>query len=476
MSFPFGNPFARLREVDTGGARILGLSSNGRDVIVAAPGHSLTLAANGAGKTTRVAMPALFSFAADPTSATMVLDSKDGEIAAQAAPMLHATGCRVYVIDDSEVRPELSQFRISLNLFGGALAAYRRDPRDAVFPIETIANVLIPEPAEGPDKNKHFRDVPREINEFCTHMMLGRNLGATTPGAIAAIVIDPDMLITLARAEAEEGSPAVQALARSVIEMSSAENWGQHLSEARRSLRLFAPGTRLHDVGLDATKTHEDLIREKAVIFLVGPQSRMDRMGPYYSLHIMGFIDALYQGAGKLRIIGDEFTNCPLKQMVTSLTTLRAYGGEVHMIAQSRSEIIRKFGEQECRTLEENSITKQYLGFSSFEEAERVSKAIGEEHAVASGLSGDTDGIKSQTNLSLIKQRWMSPAELMALPPDLQLIHIKGVGFFLAPTIAQNQIAPYCHKLAPNPLEGGVLPPDPKIRLAVPRTARRGWL
>ena len=46
------------------------------------------------------------------------------------------------------------------------------------------------------------------------------------------------------------------------------------------------------------------------------------------------------------------------------------------MIAQSRSEIQRKYGEKETATIEENAVVKQWFGFSSFEEAERISKAM----------------------------------------------------------------------------------------------------
>lgn len=157
------------------------------------------------------------------------------------------------------------------------------------------------------------------------------------------------------------------------------------------------------------------------------------------------------------------------------MTTLRAYGAEIYFIRQSRTESIRKFGEQETRTLEENAIVKQWFGgFSSIEEASRISQAMGDEFAVQSSLGTDNLGAKTQTNLSLIKQRVLSAAELMAMPATEQLVHIKGVGFFVAKTISQNQIAPYCNLIAENPLEGGKLPPDPKITLVTPKRRSGG--
>ena len=54
------------------------------------------------------------------------------------------------------------------------------------------------------------------------------------------------------------------------------------------------------------------------------------------------------------------------------------------------------------------------------------------------------------------------------MPPAEQLVWIKGIGFFTCRTIAQNQIDPFASFIAPNPLEGGRLTPDPVIRLKAP--------
>lgn len=221
-------------------------------------------------------------------------------------------------------------------------------------------------------------------------------------------------------------------------------------------------------MGSEATETHAGLIEKGAIIFLVGPHSYMTRLGNFYALHILAFTDALYNGAGQLRIIADEYTNTPIKPLISQMTTLRAYGCEIYFIGQSCSESIRKFGEHETRTFEKNCITKQWYGFSSFEEAKRISKAMGEEYALSSTLGGDSTGDKSQTNLSLTKQRIFTASELMQMQPDQQLVHIKGIGFFIARTVSQQNIAPYCNLLADNPLEGCRLETDQKITLVTP--------
>ncbi len=459
---------ARAKGIDPEGRRLIGLNIDTDEPILGVPGHSSIYGANGSGKSTRVAMPALLSMiSAEPAKGLMVLDGKDGEIAAQAAELLAELGFKVAVIDDLNTRPELAHLRINVNPMGSILSAWHRDPRDVMFAIDILLQALVPDP-ERDERNQYFRDWPKKVIEFAIWVLLNRAPELVTPGGIATILSDQDMLTSMAKIEAEEGDVVIRGLAQAILGMQGHEHWPQHLERAQKALRLFGPQTRLAEVGKDADVTHEQLIREGWIVFLVGPQRFMTALGPYFALHLLSLCDALYQNIGEQRVVADEWTNCPVKPLVSALTTLRAYGGELTMISQSPSEVIRKFGEREAQTIEDNSITKQWLGFSNFKEAEKISRAMGEEHAVASSLSGESGGLKTNTNLSLIKQRRMSAAELMAMPRDQQLVHVKGVGFFVCRTIAQNQIAPYCDLLAPNPLEGGKLPSDPKITLVTP--------
>ena len=456
------------RVLDPQGARLLGRLPETGEVIFAPPGHSSVYGANGSGKSTRVSMPAIMSILSGaPKKSLMTLDVKDGELAAQMVKLIADLGLKVGVIDDLRVRPELDGYRIQLNPFGAIVSAFVRDPRDLVFAFEMLLEALIPEPSND-ERNRYFRDWPRKIIEFAIRVLLKRNPKRVTPGSTAAIIASNEMLLTYAQIEFEEDDGPLKDLAEDLIGMSTNDHWPQHVERAKKALSLFGRQTRLEEVGVDATLTHEELIRDGWVVFLVGPQRFMTALGPYFALHILSFCDALYQNVGALAVVADEWTNCPVKPLVSALTTLRAYGGELTMISQSPSEVVRKFGEQEAQTIEDNSITKQWLGFSGFKIAEEISRAMGEQHAVAEALSGQAGGAGAQSSLSLIKQRWRSAAELMAMPPTRMLVHIKGIGFIDLEPIPQNEIDPYCHLLADNPLEGGRLPPNPTVTLATP--------
>lgn len=460
-----------LPETDPKGQRLIGLTEDTHQPIWAPKGHSTLLSAAGGGKTTSGAMPWLYSLmSSSPRKAVLIMDSKNGELAAQAAQMAADMGLPVAVIDDMGVLPEDFPHRVSLNAVGAVTSTFKDAPEDLIFANELVTHSLIEEP-EKDQRNRYWRSWPRILIEFAVYVLLKRNIALATPGGVWSLLSNPQMLKKFAAIEASEGDGMLQTLARNVLGMVDHEHWPQHLEAAQEALRIFAVGSRLHHAGAGSTTTHYDLIKKGTIIFLVGPQAYMNRLGAYYALHIMCLTYALYCGAGPLTFINDEFSNAPLRPFVEALTTLRSFGGEAHNIAQSRSEIERKLGKLEMQTLEENSIVKQWFGFSGFTEARLVSEMMGEQHALSSTLGADTESLRLQTNLSLIKQRWMSPAELMAMREDQQLIHIKGLGFFVALKIGMHNIEPYCHLVAPNPQEGGRLTPKPLIRLTTPNPA-----
>jgi len=456
--------------LDPKGRRLIGVTKETRQPIWAPKGHSLLLSANGGGKTTCGALVWLFSLlSSDPTKAIAVFDSKNGELAAQCADMIATTGRKVAILDDMGVFPADNPHRVSLSPFGGVTSAFAHDKRDLIFASDSVNHALIPEP-ERDEKNAYWRHEPQTLIEFATYVLMKRNARLAIPGGVWTLLGNPAMLRKFAAIEAEEGDGMLKVLALNVLEMFGHEHFAQHRSAALKALRIFAVGTRLHHAGANASLTHADLISQGYVIFIVGPQAYMNRLGPYYALHILAFNQALYLGAGGLIQILDEFTNAPLKPLVEAMTTLRAFGGtELHMIAQSRSEIERRLGKLECETIEENAIVKQYFGFSSFSESERISKAIGDAQVINPGLSTDNKELRLQFSYQTGKERSLTASRLMAMPADEQLIHVKGVGFIHALKISQQNIAPYCNLIAPNPLEGGKLPPDPKITLTAPK-------
>lgn len=463
-------PFAKPRAVDPEGRPLIGLTLDGGEPIFGLPGHTITYGPTGAGKTTSAVLPKLLSLmASEPEKAILISDPKDGEIACQVIEMAVSMGRKIALIDDFNVLPRFAQHRVILNPFGDAVATYKRDPRDLIYANDMITHALIEEPEDRDLKNFWFRECPRTVLRFGITAMLKRDTALCIPGSAAQMLSDVEMVKTLARIEAEEGDPGLQQLARDVINLEGSEHHAMHMSEASRALRYFGPGTRLAQAGIGAELSHADLIREGYLVFLVGPQALMSFAGSYYALHMGAFLQALYQKVGHLRVIADEFTSTPLKKTIDqAICTIRSFHGTLHLIAQSKSEMLRKLGKDLTQTVEDNCATKRWLAFGNHRDAEEISRAIGEEQALATSLGSSDGGLSLSTNLSLTRQRRLTASELMSLPGDQQLVHLRGIGFVLCRRIFQNEIAPYCHHLAENPMEGGRLPPDPRVTLTAP--------
>lgn len=484
MSFPFGwknlrgrfirRPFAKPKPpaIDPHGRRLVCMTKETNQPIFAPIGHSMALAAAGSGKTTKVLMTSLFSLLAGTgRPAILILDSKDFEILRQAAPMLDVLGVPYAAIDDTNNLPADFPGRVRFNPMSSIVTTHLVTPDQLAFANESVTHTLIQEP-EKDERNRYWRAWARLLIEFAIYVMLKRDPKLATPGGIWMLLSSPQKMRRFAEIEASEGSGMLKVLAENVKDMVGHEHWPQHLQAAQDALRIYCIGTPTHIAGHKANADPQQLIASKSVIFFGGSQANMSSLGSHYGLVLTSFIRAAYLQQKPLWIGADEFTNAPVKKLAEALTTLRAYQVEVSMIAQSRSEIERKLGRLETQTIEDNSILKQWLGFSNFEEAERVSKAMGEEHAVATSIGGNNDTLSLNTNLSLFKQRILSPAELMGMPKDEMLIHIKGMGFYVGKAISQANIAPYCDLIGDNPLEGGRLPSDPKITLTLPEEVR----
>lgn len=456
--------------------RPLGLSMSDRLMLDPFPNTScLIYGTTGAAKTTTTVMTSIQGLLADTKLAQVVNDVKDGEILSQIAPMCRKYGRKFGGLDDFGVFGNDCPFTYSLNPFGAIVATAKQKPADLLFAIEGAAHALIPEPPND-TKNQFFRDTPREELDCGIRILLDHMPKSVTPGALYSLMADPDLWRSAREIAAEEGNLAAQSRAKQSLDMQNhdPEQYYKHLRAALTALRIYEPGSALHEAGSGDCLTHAQIINEGWIFCLVQPQSHAGLVGAHYALHLQSFQHAqMSQGSGRALYILDELCNAPLKAAVKSVTIIRSYGGRCLYIAQSRKDIEAKYGVRETAVLEDNCPVKIWLSFTSFEEAERVSKAMGETRTVMQSVGVNSDKLEYSGTYNTGMERVMSADDLMKLDPSLQIIHIKGGPFILCRKLYQNQIAPTCFDLGDNPLEGGRLPPDPKVTLAVPtgRTA-----
>ncbi|WP_454610489.1 type IV secretory system conjugative DNA transfer family protein [Labrenzia sp. MBR-25] len=431
---------------------------------------SLVYAASGGGKTTCVAVPAILSMLADMTRSIVINDVKSGEIAVQLVRLCEAFGRKVAIIDDSYVLGKDNPYRLSVNPFGNLIGAYQSNSTNLMLEIENVSHIFIDEPKDDP-KNTYFRQVPREFLELGILILLRHFLDTATPGGLAALLGDPQMWNAAVDREAEDGAPLTRSRARQIKELreNDPEHYSQHYLAALSALRIFQEGSPLQLAGHDADITHETLLKENYIVFLVQNQRNAARLGTYYGLHFNAFVSAqMNGGCGRTDIIFDEAANTPARDMIEKVTIQRAFGLRTLFIAQSRADMQRQNGDKLISMLEDNVRVIQWLKFANIEEAERISRAMGERNTLTSSLNLNSDKLEFSGALQMGRERNFSAEELMRLPDDEQIIYVTGVGFIHCLKVRQNELDPFCHYIDPNPYEGGVLPPNPKIILRAP--------
>jgi type IV secretion system protein VirD4 len=455
--------------LDNEGRRLLGFTLDDAPIVEPSPGmSSIIYAAAGGGKTTCVSSTTIQSLLASTALSLVINDVKQGEIAHQIAEMCARYGRKFGVIDPFHVMGADYPFRIELNAFGSAVDLGEDETDDFPFAVEKIAYALVEEPSDD-KKHAFFRDGERSFIEYGTKALNFHSPRLCTPGGLYAFLSNPRTLSSSIEIDCNDRDSPVHELALRLSDLKSysPEHYAQHLSGALTALKVFSFG-KLRDDGMRADITHRALVSDGWIVCLVNPIRYADRLGPYFAQHLLSFMGAQLSGAGRAVYVLDEFCNAPLRELVERITVFRAFDASALYITQSRQDVVRKYGEKETAVLEDNCAIKQWLKFSNFEDAERVSKAMGETLHVARTLGTGSERLDLNDSMAVGREPLMSPHELMAMPAENQVLHVAGVGFLYCKKVRQNQIAPTCFKLAPNPLEGGRLEPDPKVVLPTP--------
>ena len=103
--------------------------------------------------------------------------------------------------------------------------------------------------------------------------------------------------------------------------------------------------------------------------------------------------------------------------------------------------------------------------FGNYEEAKRVSDAIGQIDNVKYNVSGSSGNVDFNTTIDTGREPYFTPDFLMNLPPNEQILHVAGVGFIHCLKIRMNEIGDSAYYLSDNPYEGGRLEPDIKVTI-----------
>ncbi len=449
----------------------LGLTDDGKLIADPFPNSSrLVIGPSGSAKTTSVVMPTAQALIAYRDVTVKIDDPKDGEAFAQLVPLAQKYDVALSGIDDFGVHGFDNPHRLQINPLGAVISAAKHNPLELLFTIQSATHNIIPEVNDG-GRNFHFRESPRQkihLGILAGVEFLGDRL---TPGRLYEAMADPESWRLMRETAVQDGSPALKARAQLSLDMEEREPeaYFKHLQAALTPLQIYEPGSVLNLAGVDASITHEELCQAGGIVCNILPQRHARRVGIHFALHQQSFMEAQLSGrGGRVVNIIDEMCNSPQKDAVERVTIQRSYGMSTLYIAQTLADIEKQYGKHELAILMDNCPVKQYLSFSTFEEAEKISQAMGEEISIASSLGISPDRLELSGNLSTGKQRVMTATELLNLDPAYQVIHMKGYGWLICRKLRQNNIAPTCHDLGPNPQENNqILPPVPKVTLPV---------
>ena len=421
----------------------------------------------GSGKSTCVTLPALQSMLGDFERCIIVNDVKSGEAAFQAVDMCIKAGRKVCLIDDNMVLGKDNPYRKRVNPFGNLVSGYLANSSDLANEIKTACLTILPEPDGGLDRNFHFREMPRKNMVFGIMALLRRSQHLATPGGLAAFIGDPDVFSTVVDIEAEEGDAAIRSKAMQIRELRESDptEYMKHYLATVSALDHFDVGSPLHEAGRDQEISHEELLKENYIVFLVQNQKSAPRMGVYYGLHFNSFLSSQLSGdCGRTDIIFDEAANTPGKELFEKVTVFRSAGLRVIYIAQSKADLQRRNSKELITTLEDNCHIL-WLQFGNYEEAEIVSKSIGEIDNVQVNVSAGSSSLDFNSTINTGRERMYPADDLMNLPRSEQIMRILGVGYLHSLKIRQNELGDSAYYLTDNPQEGGRLEPDIKVEL-----------
>ncbi|MEM7620028.1 MAG: type IV secretory system conjugative DNA transfer family protein, partial [Pseudomonadota bacterium] len=292
------------------------------------------------------------------------------------------------------------------------------------------------------------------------------------PANAWALIADPSDLTEAVKYEADRKDSPLHLIARDLLDTheNNEEHFADFRSSAMQKLSCYERPGLLEDVGYESINRHKDIIERQIIVFIVSPPQYQMTFGTYFAQQIYGFQNALknHPGKRKVEFILDEFTNAPLSALVEDMTILRSLGGRFHLMAQANSEIVRKYGQEAAKTIDETTDIKQIMAVGSPAEAKALSEALslGPGETYSYGFS--SQDLKVSETISASSRPLMNMDEILSMHPQEQIILIKGLRPIKCWKLPYNQISPVSEIIGDNPIEGPKIPPAPIVYLNYP--------
>ena len=430
---------------------ILGETTRAHLVSWPLEGSAITFAPPRTGKGATIALNLLSPDGRGHGGSTLVIDPR-GETWCIVARRRRQLGRRVILVDPFGV--VAGHARNVPATFLPDTASLRHNPLDfirddealAVRDIAVLLDGLTTPPAGHVNASAlHFYTSAREIMAgYIAWVRFREPVGRRTLARVRELLSQTGDERGWFMDQVKESSPFCGGLAHQAIgrqsEVGKDEAGSQFSTIANQLAFLSFPEL----VGQTATSDFDPAIiaAGRADIFVVVPDDLVDSVRPWLRLWITipNSLASRHVLERDLLLVIDEMPRLGFLKPVMDAYTLAA-GKGVHFwcFAQSVSALDQTWGEGARRTLIDLAEVVQILGFARTDTrgAEELSKAIGTAtfETVSSGLSGSTDParlipvtsrLQSSVNTSLVRERIVTPDQLMVMPADEQYVVTAG--------------------------------------------------
>lgn len=409
------------------------------------------------------------------------------ELAPMLVPVLKAMGLETWCINPTHAYADLCP-DAEINLYQSVLDACH-DPgafrRDTIKLALDLANLHLPEPKGGEDRNAFFRNGSRRCLGLGILSQALLDPARCTPGDVFALLNDPRafrkrlvfLRYEIARQFPEDGIAAFLATeAANMLDKfeHNEEHAASFLEGATQPLIAFNQGGRMAGYGRTASVNIAVMRRRQVIVFVMAPLANTRDFAPVVSLLNHSLMEAAkrHPAGHPVHIVGEEFLNYRFADIASDMETMRGLRLSMDIYIQSFDGLVRKFGRETAAAIEAYADVKVYLGLNGFERARHVSNMLAEATIRGRDYSTQADARDIGVSNREMGRRLMTADEILAMPRDQAWVFVRGLRPLRLTMVDYGRITPWRDEVGPNPLEGPALRGKPLFAIRYPTGKR----
>lgn len=414
-----------------------------------------------------------------------IFDSKN-ELAPQVVPAILDLGFNVICINAKGVYQDRGCIPANINTNECAIdAMYSDNPEHQKMYGSFIKGMLEisikPLGENASDAARFFNGNGRRIHSVIKTYRILEHPETATPSQEYRILTDTEEALAILKKaakynEGDNSNPIVNDMRRSAssvleIVQGTPKYLGQFLEVAFEGYACFEEAGFLANMGDYAVTRISDVRTCKNTVLInMTPLELLSDFKVFNSLVAYNIFTALklYPKGFRIHALYEEFNSLYAPRINEELNTARSAGFTCEFYTQSEVGTENFHGVAIAKEIGVNCSINHYLKCDTLDEAEHISKQIGTMTIRSASASVNEDSFeKIGQTFQDIKVPILSPQDIMALPPDDQIIKITGMRPIYARKIKQWEIEGLREILAENPIEGAAPKVPAKIGLKI---------